>query len=104
MRDFQTIEELVAYIEEKDLALLFIKTENCGVCDVMLEKVSRLLEHYQGVENIVISLQDMREISGKYLVFTGPTVLLFHEGKEILRESRFISLEKIERVLQLVEK
>ncbi|WP_459502148.1 thioredoxin family protein [Bacillus sp. C1] len=103
MGKFQTIEELASYIEEQRLLLLFIKTENCGVCDVMLQKVNRLLAGYQGVENIVISLQDMRAISGKYLVFTAPTVLLFHEGKEILRESRFISLEKIERVLQLLE-
>ncbi|PFA17482.1 thiol reductase thioredoxin [Bacillus cereus] len=103
MRKFQTIEELVAYIKAKDVVLLFIKTENCGVCDVMLQKVNHLLEQYQGIENIVISLQDMKKIAAEYLVFTGPTVLLFHEGKEILRESRFISLEKIERLLQLLE-
>ncbi|MDM5153242.1 thioredoxin family protein [Bacillus sp. DX1.1] len=81
----------------------FIKTENCGVCDVMLEKVSRFLKQYQNVVNIVLSLQDMKEISAKYLVFTAPTVLLFYEGKEILRESRFISLEKIDRKLQLFQ-
>ncbi|MBO1581179.1 thioredoxin family protein [Bacillus sp. XF8] len=104
MRKFQMIEELVAYIEEQRLLLLFIKTENCGVCDVMLEKVNHLLKQYHAVENIVISLQDMKEISAKYLVFTAPTILLFHEGKEILRESRFISLEKIERSLQLLKK
>jgi len=104
MKRFQSIEKLVTCIEEKDTALLFIKTEDCGVCDVMLEKVNHLVEQYQSVENIVISLQDMKEISAKYLVFTAPTVLLFNDGKEILRESRFISIEKIERALQLVEK
>lgn len=62
----------------------------------MLEKVNRLLKHYKNVENIVVSLEDMKEISAKYLVFTAPTVLLFHKGKEILCESRFISLGNIE--------
>jgi len=62
----------------------------------MLEKVNRLLKHYKNVENIVVSLEDMKEISAKYLVFTAPTVLLFHQGKEILCESRFISLGNIE--------
>ncbi|MDD1370391.1 thioredoxin, partial [Bacillus sp. MHSD17] len=33
----------------------------------------------------------------------GPTVLLFYNGKEILRESRFISLENLERTIQLFE-
>ena len=38
----------------------------------------------------------MQEVAGRYAVFTGPTILLFHNGKEILRESRFISLENLE--------
>ncbi|WP_439744503.1 thioredoxin family protein [Bacillus pseudomycoides] len=90
------MEELIAYIEEQGRLLLFIKTENCGVCDVMLEKVNRLLKQYKNVGNIVVSFEDMKEISAKYLVFTAPTVLLFHQGKEILRESRFISLGNTE--------
>ncbi len=62
----------------------------------MLEKVNRLLKQYKNVGNIVVSFEDMKEISAKYLVFTAPTVLLFHQGKEILRESRFISLGNTE--------
>ena len=96
MNTFKTIEELATYIEEQQLVLLFIKTENCGVCDVMLRKVNYVLENYNYVEKIEILLQDMQEIAGRYAVFTGPTVLLFYNGKEILRESRFISLENLE--------
>ncbi|MED3479248.1 thioredoxin family protein [Bacillus thuringiensis] len=103
MTTFKTIEELATYIEEQQLVLLFIKTKNCGVCDVMLRKVNCLLENYDDVEKIEILLQDMQEIAGRYGVFTGPTILLFHNGKEILRESRFISLENLERTIQLFE-
>jgi len=70
----------------------------------MLEKVNRLLKQYKNVGNIVVSFEDMKEISAKYLVFTAPTVLLFHQGKEILRESRFISLDNIERTLKMFGK
>ncbi|PGZ94730.1 thiol reductase thioredoxin [Bacillus pseudomycoides] len=103
MKQFSNIEELVAYIEQQPICLLFIKTEDCGVCDVMLEKITRLLELYPNVEKIVVSLEDMREIAAAYLVLTAPTVLLFYGGKEIVRESRFISLENINRILQMVE-
>ncbi|MGF9966347.1 thioredoxin family protein [Bacillus rhizoplanae] len=103
MKQFLNVEELAAYIEQQPLCLLFIKTEDCGVCDVMLEKIMQLLETYPNVEKIVVSLEDMREISGQYLVFTAPTVLLFYDGKEIVRESRFISLENINRILQMIE-
>ncbi|CAM4334702.1 thioredoxin [Bacillus manliponensis] len=101
MKNFENVEELTTYIEQQPLVSLFIKTENCGVCDVMLEKVSTLLNQYCNVKQIVISLQDMKEVSAKYLVFTAPTIILFKDGKEIMRESRFISLGKIERMLQL---
>ncbi|WP_002151627.1 thioredoxin family protein [Bacillus cereus] len=104
MSKFETIEELATYIEEQHFVLLFIKTENRGVCDVMLRKVNYVLENYDYVEKVEILLQDMQEIAGRYSVLTGPTVLLFYNGKEILRESRFISLENIERALQLLEK
>ena len=81
MKNFETIEELVTYIEEQQVVLLFIKTENCGVCDVMLRKVNYVLENYDYVEKIEILLQDMQEVAGRYAVFTGPTILLFHNGK-----------------------
>lgn len=68
----------------------------------MLRKVNGLLENYDYVEKVEILLQDMQEIAGRYAVFTGPTVLLFYNGKEILRESRFISLENLERTIQLI--
>ncbi|MFJ6193221.1 thioredoxin family protein [Bacillus thuringiensis] len=103
MTTFKTIEEIATYIEEQQLVLLFIKTENCGVCDVMLRKVNCVLENYDYVEKIEILLQDMQEIGGRYAVFAGPTILLFYNGKEILRESRFISLENLERTIQLFE-
>lgn len=82
MNTFETIEELAIYIEEQQVVLLFIKTENCGVCDVMLRKVNYVLENYDYVEKIEILLQDMQEIAGRYAVFTGPTVLLFYKEKK----------------------
>ena len=47
----------------------------------MLRKVNGVLENYDYVEKVEILLQDMQEITGRYAVFTGPTVLLFYNGK-----------------------
>ena len=60
MKNFETIEELVTYIEEQQVVLLFIKTENCGVCDVMLRKVNYVLENYDYVENRDITARHAR--------------------------------------------
>ena len=69
MTTFKTIEELATYIEEQQLVLLFIKTENCGVCDVMLRKVNCVLENYDYVEKIEILLQDMQEIGAIWSIY-----------------------------------
>ena len=69
MTTFKTIEELATYIEEQQLVLLFIKTENCGVCDVMLRKVNCVLENYDYVEKIEILLQDMQEIAAIWSIY-----------------------------------
>ena len=61
MNTFETIEELATYIEEQQLVLLFIKTENCGVCDVMLRKVNYVLENYNYVENRDIATRHARD-------------------------------------------
>ncbi len=37
----------------------------------------------------------MPEVSGEFLVFTVPTILVFYDGKEIIRQSRFIQFEKL---------
>ena len=61
MNTFETIEELATYIEGQQLVLLFIKTENCGVCDVMLRKVNCVLENYDYVESINITTRHARD-------------------------------------------
>jgi len=46
-------------------------------------------------------------IAGRFLVYSGPTVLLLMDGKEVYRGSQFIDLEELEyninRLLKLSE-
>lgn len=50
-----------------------------------------------------IYIDELVEITGQFLVFTVPTILIMHEGREILRESRFIDLQAVERTLSFLE-
>jgi hypothetical protein len=46
------------------------------------------------------------EIGGQFSVFTIPGILVFLNGKEVVREARFISMEQLEtqlnRLIELV--
>ncbi|MFS0578868.1 hypothetical protein [Brevibacillus sp. 179-C9.3 HS] len=50
---------------------------------------------------MVTSIEKAPFISGEFLVFTAPTILLFADGKEVFRQARFISFDELERVLKI---
>ena len=85
-----------------DPILLYFSTPNCMVCEIMLPKVLEALQDYP-YDLIDIDAAEYPEISGQHRVFTAPTLLVFYEGKEVLRESRFIDIDKISHLLDLIQ-
>ena len=90
--------------------LLYFSAEPCTVCHAMLPKLQKALLEMDSAEEdrdyhlTVIESEKHPEICGQLLVFTVPTVLIFWEGREVLRESRFMDLNQITRILsQIIE-
>ncbi len=93
LTDIKDIEWSLSY---NSLCLFFIKAPDCGVCDVMLERVRRLADNYPSVFSFYTDILEEPLIAGRFLVFSGPTVLLLMDGKEIYRSSGFINMEELE--------
>ena len=96
----QTKEHLEQFTSEEKLIILYFSSKGCNVCQAVFPKLMNLVEVYS-VKVAKISIDEQTEIAGQSLVFTVPTVLIFYEGREILRESRFIDFQKVERTLNL---
>lgn len=99
IRSKEHFEELMA--KEKTL-MLYFSSNNCNVCHAVLPKVMDLVEGHS-IKIANINIDDHMEIVGQFLVFTVPTILIMHENKEILRESRFIDFQKVERILRFLD-
>lgn len=84
-----------------DPVILYFSTPNCGVCEIMLPKMLVALQDLP-YDVIEINASDSAEIAGQHRVFTAPTVLVYYEGREVLRESRFIDIDKISHLLDLI--
>ena len=70
----------------------------------MLSKVERLVENYPQLLSFYTDITEEPLIASRFLVYTGPTVLLILDGKEVYRSSRFIDLDELERkIAQLIE-
>ncbi|MCJ8012485.1 thioredoxin family protein [Paenibacillus sp. KQZ6P-2] len=100
MQQMTTLEQMHAQIQEAPLSLLLIKTDHCGVCDSVMAKLDDMLPSYPKIQNMYIRMEDAPKVSGEFLVFTAPTLLLFAEGKEVFRQSRFILMGDVEKQLQ----
>lgn len=88
-------------MENQKTFIMYFTTPDCGVCKVLYPKLLSELDEFD-YSLLKIDASTFTELSGQYLVFVVPTVLIIHQQKEVLRESRFIDFNKINRLLNLL--
>ena len=107
MKHLKNIKDIEQTIADNRLCLFYIKAPDCGVCNVMLDKVVRLADQFPSLTSFYTDITDEPLIAGQFLVYSGPTVLLLLDGKEVYRDAQFIELEEfdynIKRFLELSE-
>ncbi|TCT25098.1 thiol-disulfide isomerase/thioredoxin [Melghiribacillus thermohalophilus] len=99
VRDFK---EITQTIEEQPLTLLYVSQPHCSVCHSVLPQVREVLKDYPKVKGIHADASETPAVSGAYLVFTVPVIILFSKGKELHRQARFIQLDKLIRQLNIL--
>ena len=107
MKHLKIIKDIEQTIVDNRLCLFYIKAPDCGVCNVMLDKVVRLADQFPSLTSFYTDITGEPLIAGQFLVYSGPTVLLLLDGKEVYRGAQFIDLEEldynIKRFLKLSE-
>ncbi|WP_019636986.1 thioredoxin family protein [Paenibacillus fonticola] len=103
MQRLYQLSEIKQMIQEHSLVLLLIKTSQCGVCDSIQAKAAVLLESHAKVKGSCVFMEDAPDTASEYLALSAPTLLLFFQGKEVYRESRFVRFDELEQVLQSYE-
>ena len=97
--EVDSMEKLNEIIDREQLVILYFDTNSWGVGKVILSKLMDLANKDK-TKTLLINLDKQLLMRGQYLVFSAPTVLLISKKREILRESKFIDLENVERVLK----
>ncbi len=107
MKHLTSIIDIERSIADNRLCLFYIKAPDCGVCNVMLDKVGKLADQFASLASFYTDITEEPLIAGQFLVYSGPTVLLLMNGKEVYRGSQFIDMEELEnnikRFLELSE-
>ena len=64
-----SIKDIEKAIADNRLCLFYIKAPDCGVCNVMLDKVERLADSITAVYSFYTDITEEPLIAGQFLVF-----------------------------------
>ncbi len=90
-----SIKDIEKAIADNRLCLFYIKAPDCGVCNVMLDKVEIVADGFSSLCSFYTDIVEEPLIASHFL-YSGPTVLLLMDGKEVYRGSQFIDLEELQ--------
>ena len=96
----ESLKQLNEIMDREKLSILFFDTKSWGVGKAIFPKLIDLAKEYKK-QVLTIDIDEQLLVKGQFLVFSAPTVLIMNENKEILRESKFIDLNNIDRILGL---
>ena len=97
------IENLQEIINNNDAVMVYFSGENCGVCKVLQPKIKTLFDtEFSKIKQVYISADKYTQTAAQYNVLSIPTVIVYFDSKEFIRESRHISLTHISAQIQRV--
>lgn len=100
MESIRSTKEFYDLISNEVTLLAYFGTDSCSVCHATKPKVDDLMKKFPSILSCYCPADYIPELSGQYLIFTVPAVLVFHQGREVFRSARFIDLIRVEELLR----
>ncbi|EAR10934.1 thioredoxin family protein [Reinekea blandensis] len=95
------LEALNEAIVSHPACALYFSQPQCGVCHALKPKLLSLFkEQFPNIPFYYIDAEQSPELAAQNQVFTVPTLLVFFEQSEMIRESRHISLSALKEQLE----
>jgi len=86
-------------LKQKEMSLIYITSRNCNVCKSIYPRLEKLMQNYGKCKMHRIETDENPEVSGEFMMFSVPGLLIFSSGMEVYRAARFIDLHDVEEVL-----
>lgn len=104
MLTLTSIEQVEQFIQGNELGFIYVLTDRWSVCHGLLPQVEDVLKDFPRIKMGIINGEKVPEIAGYLMAFTVPVLVLYLDGKEVLREARMVHLEKFhEKISRIYE-
>ena len=100
-------DNLTQKIETEKGLIAYFYGDRCAPCISLRPKISQMVaEDFPDMELVFINSEDHPETTAHFSVFANPAIIVFFEGKEYRRYSKYISTNElggdIERIYTMV--
>ena len=99
MIELTSLDHVEEFIKNHRFSFLYISRTNCSVCHALLPQIKEMLLQFPQIKLGYINADILEEVAGRFSIFTVPVLLFFVEGKELIREARFVHLELLREKL-----
>jgi len=104
MNKLNSIDAIKDFIKGNRFVMVYFSSDGCKVCDDVLPKVKEMIKRHTSVVLGEVEVQNLPSVAGAFDIFTIPTIIIFLEEKEIVRQGRYINfLELEEKILRFSE-
>lgn len=95
MKSVESLAEIQRRIAEEPFVLAYLSRPDCGVCVSLKPKVGEIVREFPEATAYYVDLDAIPEAAGEYSIFTIPGILVFVDGKESIREARYVSIDDL---------
>lgn len=100
-----TVQELKSIVSDQKGVVVYYKSDTCAPCMVLRPKVQDLIRNnFPEMEFVLVDTVMNPELSAAFNVFANPTILVFFEGKEYIRKSKYIGVSELDQEIERIYK
>jgi len=100
MEKITSLERVQEYINKETGIILYFYNDDCPPCISLRPKVENLVaDHFPNMKLVWINSKSFPEIPAFYGVFANPAILVFFEGKEFRRFSKYVSIPELDMAI-----
>jgi thioredoxin 1 len=94
--ELQTAEQLEKHVKSGMASMVYFYNDHCAPCLSLRPKVIQLVEDvFPQIKLAFVNSEKYPELPASYQVFANPTLILFFDGREYRRESKYISIPQL---------
>ncbi len=93
--------EIAQLVENESAVLVYFYNNNCAPCISLRPKVEALVSSsFPLMKLVFVNSEENPAIPASYNVFSNPTLIIFLEGKEYRRDSKYISIPQLSEAIE----